>query len=174
MKNGTCVLVAALLVMAVGALNAWADPLANGTFDAGIEGWTVEPVELPVALWYDGGAVLINPTDHPMEDYLPLAAGCFLFIEPDFAPPEEPVMYSWLHQTFTLPEQADKLTFDVTMEVYTYMGIGETDVFKGMLWYGPALETPLQIAQLDSSQVLMHDGLTGEYLTEESYVDATI
>lgn len=108
--------------------------LQNGTFDTDLSGWDTLPPDTDAVVWYsdeENGevAVLLNPGDFPLDENWPFQDSfAFLGSYPNPSDGDVDISESTLAQTFYLPANADKLTFDVTMEVYTRLEIGgETD-----------------------------------------------
>lgn len=86
-------------------------PLQNGTFDEGLEQWTLSPEQEETGVVWDlqiQAAILMPYSD--TEEELPVDTNSILL------------------QVFFMPENADKLSFDITMEIECEGPQPETDV----------------------------------------------
>jgi len=103
------------------------EELQNGTFDTNFDYWTTLPPGTDAVLLYEQAAILLCPGDFPLDPLWPFQ-NAFEFLSLYPTPAGGDVSASTLAQTFSLPPNADKLSFDMTMEVYTRLEVGgETD-----------------------------------------------
>lgn len=148
-----------IVIAAVGFCLADAgQELQNGTFDFDLSGWTVSPAGTQAVLWYQDQdqetAILLNPGDFFLGQtwFFP---DCFSFLSSYPEPVGGNVAASSLSQVFLLPDDAAKLSFDITMEVYRQILFGpETDTLTVTLYNGSQSEV---IYQLTSTQVELID-----------------
>jgi hypothetical protein len=140
-----------IVIAAVGFCLADAgQELQNGTFDSDLSGWTVSPAGTDAVLWYQETAVILNPGDFPLDQTWPFQDS-FSFLSSYPNPAGGDVSASSLSQVFLLPDNANKLSFDMTMEVYRRITAGpETDTLTVTLYCGSQSEV---IYQLTSTQV---------------------
>jgi hypothetical protein len=154
MKKGlfTAALLSLLFIHTQAAFSDYGQPLANGTFDTDLSGWTIASTNSDGVI-YDQAAVLLNPGDFPLNPNWPFHEAiydedgkivpgslAFDFLEA-FTDSTEPIYnnsdYSLISQDLILPSDADMISFEVTMEIYNrYLVLSETDKFTVTI-YGP-------------------------------------
>lgn len=91
--------------------------LQNGTFDGSFYGWTTGPSGTDAVVLYQDAAILLNPADFPLDPSWPFQDS-FAFLSSYPNPAGGDVVESTLAQTFLLPSNAEKISFDMTMEIY--------------------------------------------------------
>ncbi len=158
MKKLSIILAVAVLVF---CQTSFGLGLQNGTFDTDLSGWATEPAT-PVGnnavVWYDGTAVLLNPDDFPLDPSWPFQDS-FTFTSSYPEPAGGDIEQSTLSQTFLLPDNAVKLSFDVTVEVYSRLGSFETDILTVKL-------EGQEIFGIECTDVLIYS-VPGEWLVED-------
>jgi hypothetical protein len=140
--------------------------LQNGTFDTNLDHWTTVPNNSDAVLFYQGAAVLSNPGDYPLDSSWLYYDNSFSFLESYKQLPGTDVDFSEIVQSFTVPVNAQQISFKVKVEVYDRLSISETDTLSIKLWYGPELALNHEIYKVKSTDVdyLL---LTGNYLVNE-------
>jgi hypothetical protein len=162
-RSTRIILVTVVLMIAAAS---YGQTFVNGTFDANLSGWGVDVPDATSVVWYGGEAVFLNPGDFPLDPGF-LFQNSFSFLAMYPQPAGQDLDFSRMHQTFTLPANADKISFDVTMEVYNMMAIPETDVFDATIWYGANHSLSKRIYRLSSTDVEYYS-LEEEFLLHES------
>ncbi|MBN2180696.1 MAG: hypothetical protein JW715_02185 [Sedimentisphaerales bacterium] len=150
-------------------LTAVGQGLQNGTFDSDLSGWTTEPVDTDAVLWYGQAAVLLNPVDFPIGSNWPFP-NSFAFLTSYPNPDGGDVVESRLSQEFSMPANPDKLSFDITTEVYNWTKYEpETDTLTAVLLHGAGLTQSETIFSITSTEV-ENQSVPGNLLLNE-YVD---
>lgn len=145
--------------------------LQNGTFDSSLSGWATGPAGTEAVVFYDEAAVLLNPGDFPLDPTWPLQDNSFEFLLTHPAPAGGDVPASSLSQAFLLPTNADMLSFDITIEIYSRLTIQpETDTIKAILWTGPSLSQEVEIYEITSTDIEYYTD-PAEWLLEEGDYD---
>lgn len=168
MKTHTHALSLLVLLTAVSSVYAAVgDPLMNGAFDDSLDPWSPAPAQTDAVVHYDNAAVLLNPDDFPL-DPLPFMDTSFAFLSQYPDPTGSVVEISSLAQEFSLPANADKLSFAVSMEILYQEFDGETDTFQAILYYGAGFSENLVLYKFTSTDVKYN---VLEYLVDEDHFD---
>jgi hypothetical protein len=140
--------------------------LQNGTFDTSLDHWTAEPANSDAVLYYQGAAVLSNPGDYPLDSSWIFSEDSFKFLESYTQLPGTDVDFSQLVQSFTVPVNAQQISFKVKVEVYDRLSISETDTLTVKAWYGSGLTSNLEIYTVNSDDVdYFH--IPGNYIIDD-------